>query len=49
MYTPILQQAIQLTNSDIARQFMKFALTSEARQIITKNGYDLPQRAAEKN
>jgi molybdate transport system substrate-binding protein len=49
MYTPILQQAIQLTNSDIARQFMEFALTSEAREIITKNGYDLPQRAAEKN
>jgi len=49
LYTPILQQAIQLTNSNIARQFMEFTLTSEARQIITKNGYDLPPRAAEKN
>jgi molybdate transport system substrate-binding protein len=49
MYTPILQQAIQLTNSDIARQFMEFALTSEAEQIIVKNGYDLPHRVAGTN
>ena len=49
LHTPILQQAIQLTNSDIARQFMEFALTSEAEQIIVKNGYDLPHRVAGKN
>jgi molybdate transport system substrate-binding protein len=49
LHTPILQQAIQLTNSDIARQFMEFALTSEAEQIIANNGYDLPHRVAGKN
>jgi molybdate transport system substrate-binding protein len=49
LHTPILQQAIQLKNSDIVRQFMEFALTSAVEQIIVQNGYDLPHRVAGKN
>ena len=43
LHSPILQQAIQLTNSEIVRQFMEFAVTPEAGKIIESNGYELPQ------
>jgi molybdate transport system substrate-binding protein len=42
MHTPIAQQAIQLTDSDIARLFLDYAKSPEAQQIILKYGYDLP-------
>ena len=47
LHTPILQQAILLSDTDIARQFMQFTLTSAAQRIIEKNGYELPQREPE--
>jgi len=49
LHAPIRQQAILLTNSDVARQFMEFSLSSEADHIITDNGYDLPHREPEQN
>jgi molybdate transport system substrate-binding protein len=47
LHTPIRQQAVLLKDSDVARQFMQFALTPEVGQIIEKNGYDLPQKENE--
>jgi len=49
LHTPIRQQAILLSDSAIARQFMQFAVRPEAKQIIKKNGYDLPQREIGQN
>jgi len=44
LHTPIRQQAILLTDSDVAREFMAFSITSAASQIIENNGYEIPQR-----
>jgi len=49
LHAPIRQQAILLTDSDIARQFMEFTLSFEADRIILDNGYELPQREPEQN
>jgi molybdate transport system substrate-binding protein len=45
MHAPIAQQAIQLTDSGIARLFLDYAKLPEAQQIILKYGYDLPKPA----
>ncbi len=42
MHTLIAQQAIQLTDSEIARSFLAYAKSAKAQQIILKYGYDLP-------
>jgi molybdate transport system substrate-binding protein len=44
MHTPIIQQAVQITNSETARLFLEFTRTPAARRIIHNYGYDLPQQ-----
>jgi molybdate transport system substrate-binding protein len=44
MHTPIIQQAVQLTNSETARLFLEFTRSPSAQRIIHNYGYDLPQQ-----
>ena len=44
MHTPIIQQAVQLTDSETTRLFLEFTRTSSARHVIHGYGYDLPQQ-----
>ena len=49
LHAPILQQAILLTDSPVASQFVDFALSSAAGHIIVNNGYELPRREHSQN
>ena len=42
LYNPIEQQAVLLRDSLLGRNFMEFARTDKALNIISKFGYDLP-------
>ncbi len=42
LYEPIEQQAVLISDSASAKQFFEFLQSREARQIISRNGYDLP-------
>jgi molybdate transport system substrate-binding protein len=42
LYNPIEQQAVLLIDSLLGRNFMEFARTDKALNIISKFGYDLP-------
>ncbi len=42
MYQPIEQQAIQLKDSSLGKDFLSFIKSDEALDIIKRNGYDLP-------
>lgn len=42
LYTPIVQQAVLLGSSEIARSFLAFVRSDEAREIIRGYGYETP-------
>ncbi len=42
-HTPIEQQAVLLNDSAVARRFAEFVQTTEARELISQHGYDLPE------
>ncbi len=41
-YRPIVQQAVLLKNGDAARAFMKYVKDRDARAVIERHGYRLP-------
>jgi molybdate transport system substrate-binding protein len=43
LYTPIEQQAVQISASAATGQFMAFVRTPEAREIIHGFGYSTPE------
>jgi len=42
MYSPVDQQAVQLTENAAAGSFLAFVRSAAGRQIISEHGYDLP-------
>ena len=43
LHTPILQQAVLLKDTSVARAFLTFLRSPEAREIISRHGYILPK------
>lgn len=45
MHPPIAQDAILLTNNEVAREFLEFLKTPDTKILIAKHGYDIPGEA----